>query len=365
MTFLRATQDSYDALTVAHLDVVSSDLTDKPLDRALLAIFAEWVKTIQTPFQSRPAQSRRGSRHSPASRGDGPPTEPPTTSTRSASALEASVSEASALEAAVPGASALEAAVPGASALAAAVPVASDPAAETLGLVPTGPVATAEPLAGADPTAEAALVPDDAGPAADVPPRPVPAGIAETGTEPAGVVPADLPTGAGPVADVGCGPGRVTRFLADLGLNAFGIDLSPEMVAIARRENPDLRFDVGSILALNIPDGALTGVLSNYSIINIPWQHRRLVFAEFHRVLAPEGQLMLVFQVGTDRRHYEQVDGIPIDLDFYRQQPEDLKALLAAAGFVLRVSVVREPDADELTPQGYILAQKPVEPERQ
>ena len=47
--------------------------------------------------------------------------------------------------------------------------------------------------------------------------------------------------GGGPVADVGCGPGYVTRHLHDLGVDAFGIDLSPEMVAIARREYPDLR----------------------------------------------------------------------------------------------------------------------------
>jgi SAM-dependent methyltransferase len=44
--------------------------------------------------------------------------------------------------------------------------------------------------------------------------------------------------GAGPVADVGCGPGRVTAFLDALGVPAFGIDLSPEMVAVARRSYP-------------------------------------------------------------------------------------------------------------------------------
>jgi SAM-dependent methyltransferase len=37
--------------------------------------------------------------------------------------------------------------------------------------------------------------------------------------------------GNGPVADVGCGRGRVTVVLQDLGLDAFGVDLSPEMVA--------------------------------------------------------------------------------------------------------------------------------------
>lgn len=38
--------------------------------------------------------------------------------------------------------------------------------------------------------------------------------------------------GGGPVADVGCGPGRVTTYLDGLGLDVSGVDLSPEMVAV-------------------------------------------------------------------------------------------------------------------------------------
>src|SRR3954468_12619307 len=48
--------------------------------------------------------------------------------------------------------------------------------------------------------------------------------------------------GGGPVADVGCGPGYVTGYLHEAGVDVFGIDLSPEMVAIARRDYPGLRF---------------------------------------------------------------------------------------------------------------------------
>jgi SAM-dependent methyltransferase len=44
-----------------------------------------------------------------------------------------------------------------------------------------------------------------------------------------------LAAGDGPVADIECGPGRVTAHLHGLGLTAFGVDLSPAMVAVARR----------------------------------------------------------------------------------------------------------------------------------
>ncbi|WP_188940335.1 methyltransferase domain-containing protein [Nakamurella endophytica] len=67
-------------------------------------------------------------------------------------------------------------------------------------------------------------------------------------------------TGVLAVADVGCGPGHVTAHLAGLGLDARGIDLSPGMVAQARAGHPGLRFDVGSMTALQLPDGALGGI---------------------------------------------------------------------------------------------------------
>lgn len=70
---------------------------------------------------------------------------------------------------------------------------------------------------------------------------------------------AELVGGEGTVADVGCGPGRSTAHLASLGLRVYGLDLSESMLAVARRENPDLRFEQGSMLDLDVPDGVLPG----------------------------------------------------------------------------------------------------------
>jgi len=46
----------------------------------------------------------------------------------------------------------------------------------------------------------------------------------------------------GPFADVGCGPGRITGHLHHLGLDVFGVDLSPGMLAVARQALPGPRF---------------------------------------------------------------------------------------------------------------------------
>jgi SAM-dependent methyltransferase len=99
--------------------------------------------------------------------------------------------------------------------------------------------------------------------------------------------------GKGEVADLGCGPGHITAHLRALGLRAFGVDASPAMIELARRANPDLRFEVGSMAALDIADGTLGGVLSRSSIIHIPPNDLPAVIAEFARVLAPGGQLLI------------------------------------------------------------------------
>lgn len=168
-----------------------------------------------------------------------------------------------------------------------------------------------------------------------------------------------LADGAGPVADVGCGTGRVTAHLRGLGLDVFGIDLSPGMLAVARSAHPDVRFEVGSMLALDLPDGALAGVLAYYSTIHVPDDRLPTVLAEFCRVLAPGGHLLLAFQVGDEPLHLADVLGLAVALEFHWRRPERMAELLDLAGFVVRSRLVREPAAGERTPQAYLVARKP------
>ncbi|MEO3854695.1 methyltransferase domain-containing protein [Acrocarpospora sp. B8E8] len=101
--------------------------------------------------------------------------------------------------------------------------------------------------------------------------------------------------GGGPIADLGCGPGHFTAYLHARGLPVFGIDLSPGMIEQARQEHPDLRFEVGSMFALELADGSVGGVFSHYSIIHTPPERVHELFDEFTRVLAPGGHVLLAF----------------------------------------------------------------------
>ncbi|MGN9841439.1 class I SAM-dependent DNA methyltransferase [Nonomuraea sp. H19] len=165
-----------------------------------------------------------------------------------------------------------------------------------------------------------------------------------------------------PVADLGCGHGHVTARLQALGLDAFGIDLSPRMVALARQSHPGLRFDEGSMTALDLPDGGLGGIVALYSIIHIPEERLPAVFAEFYRVLAPGGHALLAFQVGDEQVRRTEAFGHQICLDHYLRPPDRIAELLSRNGLVEVARMLRERDErDERVPRAYLLARKPAD----
>ncbi|MBK3566801.1 class I SAM-dependent methyltransferase [Streptomyces sp. MBT62] len=166
--------------------------------------------------------------------------------------------------------------------------------------------------------------------------------------------------GEAPVADVGSGPGYVTARLNDLGVPAFGIDISPRMVALAREAHPRLRFEVGSMTALEVPDGTLGGVVALYSTIHIPDDRLPGVFAEFHRALRPGGHVLLGFQAADDEHlHLSERYGQDISLDYYFRTPARVASFLTEAGLPLHAEILRKPQGEQKRPRAFVLAGKP------
>ncbi|QLQ35442.1 class I SAM-dependent DNA methyltransferase [Micromonospora robiginosa] len=150
--------------------------------------------------------------------------------------------------------------------------------------------------------------------------------------------------GSGPIADVGCGPGRLTGHLHRLGLDAFGVDLSPAMIEVARRDHPGLRFEVGTMTCLDLADESLTGLLAWFSLIHVPDAEVPTVLAEFHRVLRPGGVVLLGFHAGDGSRlKTEGYGGHPMRVYVHRRPPERVAGWLAAAGFTVEAEMAHHP----------------------
>ncbi|MFE5300648.1 class I SAM-dependent DNA methyltransferase [Streptomyces sp. NPDC056632] len=147
---------------------------------------------------------------------------------------------------------------------------------------------------------------------------------------------------AGDVADLGCGPGHITAHLHGLGLNAFGVDASSVMIGLAREAHPELRFEVGSMGALDIGDGVLAGVLSRWSVIHTPPQDLPVLVGEMARVLAPGGHLLIEFPA-TDGPHHETQAYDHTVATAYRWSPDRFSDLLSAHGLKESARLVLEP----------------------
>ena len=140
--------------------------------------------------------------------------------------------------------------------------------------------------------------------------------------------------GSRPIVDAGCGPGHVTAYLSDSGVEARGIDLSPEMIAQALDRYPGVRYDVGDLRHLMRPEtaDAWGAVLGWYSLIHLAGSELPGAIAALARPLAPGGMLLLGLHAGREVRHMDSWFEQAVELDFVQHDPEDVVAAVTAAG---------------------------------
>ncbi|WP_439381988.1 class I SAM-dependent methyltransferase [Amycolatopsis lexingtonensis] len=149
----------------------------------------------------------------------------------------------------------------------------------------------------------------------------------------------------GPAVDVGCGPGHFTAHLASLGVDASGIDLSPAMIDLARRAHPELRFEVGSMTELALPDASMAGVLAFWSLIHVPDDAVPVALGHFRRVLRPGGLLAIGHHVGVGTRLKTQgYGGHPMRVHVHLRQPWWLARRVREAGFKVEAEWAIDPE---------------------
>ena len=162
----------------------------------------------------------------------------------------------------------------------------------------------------------------------------------------------------GLVADLGCGPGHVARYLHAQGVRMLGVDLSPRMIERARERSPEIEFRVGDMRALELPDGMVAGVVAFYSLIHISEREMGPTLRELRRVLAPGGLLLVAFHIGEETVHRDELWGHAVSLDFRFLMPERVVAQLVETGFAVMEHVEREPypEVEHPSRRCYLLA---------
>lgn len=135
------------------------------------------------------------------------------------------------------------------------------------------------------------------------------------------------------VLDAGCGNGKDCKYISEKGFDVIGIDLSIEMLKIAKERVPNRKFEIMDIADITYPDNSYDGIISNCSLFHIPSEELPNTLKSFSRVLKPNGKLLLILQEGSGETMVEEPyrPGVKIYMNYF--SVEKITNLLQENGF--------------------------------
>lgn len=95
----------------------------------------------------------------------------------------------------------------------------------------------------------------------------------------------------GDCLEISCGKGRATKELAPLFKNYLATDIAEEMILIAKKECPNIKFEKQDAENLKIKSNSKDCIICLESIVHYPNPQKAL--NEFYRVLKPQGILII------------------------------------------------------------------------
>jgi len=164
-------------------------------------------------------------------------------------------------------------------------------------------------------------------------------------------------TGVGHLLDVGCGPGRDVRFFVELGYNVTGVDLSEEMLKMARIEVPEAEFFRTNIINLKL-DKQFDSIMCNAVMHTVPKKYVENILTNFYALLKDEGWLLVETEEGEgESMEYDK----RYNVNKYRAYFTETEFVehLTKAGFVVKDSqIVNSPNKTKPRKWMHFICQK-------
>jgi SAM-dependent methyltransferase len=150
------------------------------------------------------------------------------------------------------------------------------------------------------------------------------------------------PEGSERWLELACGPGVISRRLAPLVESVHGIDITPAMITVARREAAsegiaNATFELGDAVATGLGSSEFDGVITRFSVHHLPVPAR--LFAEAARLLHPGGKLVIADHLADEdpeaRAWAQEIERLRDPSHWAGLTANQLRALGDRAGFEL------------------------------
>ena len=147
------------------------------------------------------------------------------------------------------------------------------------------------------------------------------------------------------ILDIGCGPGRDTKFFFKNGFEVIGIDLTPKFIKIASKLVPNAKFIIMDMRKLEFPENYFDGIWVCASFLHIPKEEAKNTLFGFKRVLKPKGLMYLTVKEGTGEKLVlkNKYKKNPKFFSFYTKNK--LKKIIESSGFkIMKIDIDKKKD---------------------
>lgn len=151
------------------------------------------------------------------------------------------------------------------------------------------------------------------------------------------------------ILDLGCGSGVAARYFTGQKMKVVGVDISKEMLSLAKEQAPDASFICADMETVDFPTQSFHGISAFFSFLHLPKEQVIQILYRSRAWLVEERGVMAIAVVeGTDEGLCEDFMGKGVRAYLSYFQKEEMKYMLSDAGFD-----VTSIDAVQISEKGF------------
>jgi SAM-dependent methyltransferase len=136
----------------------------------------------------------------------------------------------------------------------------------------------------------------------------------------------------GRILDLGCGPGHHSKYFSTQNFKVTGIDLSSEMIKLAKSEFGGLDFRVMDILDLDFEENSFDGVWASASLLHINKNQLELILIKIKEILINDGILYISLKEGKGSELFNDIRYGGVEKFYVYYKFEEIKNILWSVG---------------------------------